>query len=61
MVLMLTVFARGRVRVGCARGSTTMQLIPRRLSSTAADRPTGPPPAISTCVERDGTLPGPPG
>jgi hypothetical protein len=60
MVLMFSVFALGRVRVGCSRGSTTTQLIPRSPSSTAADRPTGPPPAISTCVERDGVLPGAP-
>ena len=52
IVRALSVLARGRSRVGCGRGSTTTHSIPRRPSSTASARPTGPPPAISTGVSR---------
>ena len=62
MVRAFSVLARGRSRVGCGRGSTTTHPTPRRPSSTASARPTGPPPAISTGRSRmlDGPPPGGP-
>ena len=58
MVRVFSVLARGRNRVGCGRGSTTRHSTPRRPSSTASARPTGPAPAISTGVSRvlDGSV-----
>src|SRR5580693_2750029 len=52
MVRTLTVLHLGRAWLTSSRGSITRQLTPRRPSSTAAARPTGPPPATSTWTER---------
>src|ERR1700722_9662622 len=52
MVRTLTVLHLGRAWLTSSRGSITRQRTPRRPSSTAAARPTGPPPATSTWTER---------
>ena len=52
IVRVLVVLARGRVGSTVTRGSITTQRTPRRPSSMAAARPAGPPPTMTTSVER---------